>query len=86
VRLVPAGVVEHQTPAATLVGCMDFCHQHHRRRPTLPADTTDWDSDDWDSEDVIAWIAARTGIDPTIVGRVLDAESDWLRNIGLDGD
>jgi len=77
-----AGVVERQHLSAALVGDMDFCP--HRR--TRPADTTDWSDDDWDSEDVIAWIAARTGIDPTIVGRVLDAESDWLRNIGLDGD
>jgi len=78
-----AGVVERQRPAATLVGDMDFCPH---RRTTHPSDTTDWSTDDWDSEDVIAWIAARTGLDPRVIGRVIAAESDWLRNIGLDGD
>jgi len=72
-----AGVVEHQRPAATLIRDMDYC-PHHRRN-LRPADTTDWSDDDWDGGDVRDWIAARTGIDPRIVGRVLDAEGDWLR-------
>jgi len=74
-------VVEHQTPAATLVRDMYFCRHHRTARPT---DTIDWSTDDWDGADVRDWISARTGIDPTIVGRVIDAEADWLRVTGLD--
>jgi len=74
-----AGVVEHQRPAAALVGDMYFCHHHRTARPT---DTIDWSTDDWDGADVRDWISDRTGIDPWIVGRILDAEGDWLRNIG----
>jgi len=73
-------VVEHQIPAAALVGDMYFCHRHHHH----PADTIDWSTDDWDGADVIAWIAARTGLDPRVIGRVIDAEAAWLRATDLD--
>jgi len=74
-------VVERQRLSAALVGGMDFCPH---RRTTHPADTTDWSDDDWDGSDVRDWISDRTGIDPRVVGRVLDAETDWLRATELD--
>lgn len=63
---------------------MDYCSHH--RRTARPSDTTDWSDDKWDGGDVRDWIAAQTGIDPRIVGRVLDAETDWLHMIGRGGD
>jgi len=62
---------------------MDKRRRTHRRN-LPPDDTVDWDGDDWDSGDVRDWIAARTGLPPAIVGRVLDAETEWLHRSGLD--
>jgi len=75
---MPAGWCKQ---GAALVRRMDKRRRTHRRN-LHPDDTVDWDGDDWDGGDVRDWIAARTGLPPAIVGRVLDAETEWMRRSG----
>jgi len=77
---MPAGWCKQ---GAALVRRMDKRRCAHHRN-LHPDGTVDWDSGDWDGGDVRDWIAARTGLPPAIVGRVLDAETEWMRRSGLD--